>query len=99
MRRAVWTPLAEQELDDILLYISVRDRRPATGGKIYFEIRQRADEFAAADAPRHVHPVAPANWFFFRHKRWLVFYQPHPEGIEVMRVVDAVRDLPGLLHG
>jgi plasmid stabilization system protein ParE len=27
-------------------------------------------------------------------KRWLIFYQPHPDGIEVLRVVDAVRDLP-----
>jgi len=99
MGRAVWTPLAEQELDDILLYISVRDGRPDTGEQIYFEIRQRVDEFARPNAPRHVHPVAPANWFYFLHKRWLIFYQPHAEGIEVMRIVDAVRDLPSILDG
>jgi hypothetical protein len=24
----------------------------------------------------------------------LIFYQPHPEGIEIMRVIDGSRDLP-----
>jgi hypothetical protein len=28
-----------------------------------------------------------------KHKRWQIFSQPHPDGIEVMRVVDSVRDL------
>jgi plasmid stabilization system protein ParE len=97
MSRAVWTPHAERELGDILFYISVRDRRPSTGEQIYYEIRQLADEYAQADAPRHVHPLAPPGWFYFRHKRWLVFYQSHAEGIEVMRVVDGARDLPSRL--
>jgi plasmid stabilization system protein ParE len=94
MRRAVWTPKAERELDDILFHISVRDRRPATGEKVYFEIRRQCDEYAGLDAPRHVHPLAPPGWFYFRHKRWLIFYQHHSAGIEVMRVVDGSRDLP-----
>ena len=35
--------------------------------------------------------------FMLRANGWLIFYQLHPEGIEVMRVVDAVRDLPDIL--
>jgi hypothetical protein len=44
MCRALWTPQAESELDEILFHISVRDRRPQTGDRLYFEIRRPADE-------------------------------------------------------
>ena len=97
MPRAYWTPHAERELDDILFYISVRDRRPATGEQIYVEIRQLADEYAQPNAVRHRHPLTPPGWFYFRHKRWLIFYQLHRQGIEVMRIIDGSRDLPSLL--
>lgn len=41
MPRAFWTPVAESDLDDILFYISFVDRKPATGERIFFEIRDR----------------------------------------------------------
>ena len=94
MSQAVWTPVAESDLDDILFYIAFIDRNPATGERIYYEIRDRAIEQAEKALPGHQHPNAPEGWRYLQHKRWLIFYQPHPEGIEVMRVVDAVRDLP-----
>ena len=97
MPRALWTPQAQSELDDVLFHVAVRDRRPQTGEKLYFEIRRLADEFAESSAVRLTYPLAPAGWHYFLHKRWLVFYQLHAEGIEVMRVIDGVRDLPLLL--
>jgi plasmid stabilization system protein ParE len=97
MSRALWTPHAEQELDEILYHISVRDRRPMTGELVYYEIRQLADQYAEPNAARHKHPLAPAGWFYFLHKRWLVFYKLHLDGIEVMRVIDGTRDLPAML--
>lgn len=97
MARAVWTPVAQSELDDILFYISLVDRRPATGERIYYEIRDRVDEHATQGHPGQRHPDAPESWLYLRYKRWLIFYQPHAEGIEVLRVVDSVRDLPSQL--
>ncbi|MEX2317927.1 MAG: type II toxin-antitoxin system RelE/ParE family toxin [Pirellulales bacterium] len=94
MSKAVWTPVAEAELDEVLYYIAIRAKRPATGESNYFEIRRLADEYARQGAPRHTHPDAPEGWHYFRHKRWLIFYRPHPEGIEIMRVIDGSRDLP-----
>ena len=98
----VWPPKgsptdAEKELDEILFHISVRDRRPFTGEQIYHEIRQVADEYAEPHAARHTHPLAPKGWYYFLHKRWLVFYQLHADGIEVMRIIDGSRDLPSVL--
>lgn len=99
MPRVLWTPIAEADLDDILFYIAFVDRNPLTGERIYYEIRDRVVEQAERSLPGHHHPEAPEGWLYLRHKRWLVFYQPHPEGIEVMRVIDAVRDLPQHLRG
>jgi plasmid stabilization system protein ParE len=44
------------------------------------------------------HSDAPDSWRNVKHKRWLIFYQLHADGIEVMRVVDAVRDFPNVLR-
>lgn len=97
MPRALWTPQAERELDEVLYQIAVRDGRPATGERIYLEIRNLVDSYAPPDAIRRVHPDAPTGWFYVLYKRWLIFYQIHPKGIEVMRIVDGSRDLPAIL--
>jgi len=98
MAGAVWTPLAELELEDILFYIRVVDERPEIARRIGEEIRDCADRQAHPRLPGHTHPNAPEGWLYIKFKRWLIFYQPCPDGIEVMRVVDAVRDLPTLLN-
>ena len=77
MAGVVWTPVAESDLDDILFYISFVDRRPLTGERIYYEIRDRIAEHVAKQLPSQRHPRAPEGWLYLRHKRWLVFYQPH----------------------
>jgi plasmid stabilization system protein ParE len=53
-----------------------------------------------AEQPLTAHRIgqaAPPNWRYYRYKRWLIFFQPHSQGIEVMRVVDGARDLPRAL--
>lgn len=94
MASVVWTPVAEGDLDDILYYISIVDRNPATGERIYYELRDTIQHHATSGLPGQAHPSAPAGWLYTRYKRWMIFYQ-HREGVlEVMRVIDAVRDLP-----
>jgi toxin ParE1/3/4 len=98
MPQVIWTPIAESDLDDILFYIAFADRNPATGERIYYEIRDRVVEHVEKRLPGHKHPDAPTGWLYLRHKRWLLFYQPIPDGIEVMRVIDAARDMPRSLR-
>lgn len=97
MARCLWTPLAELELEEILLYIGLSHSRPETARRIGEELRAIAEQQATNPLAGHKHAAAPEGWLYFNHKRWLAFYQPLPDGIEVMRVVDAVRDLPELL--
>ena len=53
MKRAVWTPLAELELEDILFYIRVADARPETARRVGREIRNRVDRQAARSESGH----------------------------------------------
>ena len=51
MARAIWTPVAESDLDDILFYIAFIDRRPATGERLYYEIRDWVAQCAEQALP------------------------------------------------
>ena len=97
MAHAVWTPLAENDLEEILFQIRVVSGRPLTARRNGEAIQNEVNARASMDVPGQVHPAAPPGWLYFRFKRWLIFYQPHPEGIEVLRVVDGTRDLPQCL--
>ncbi len=94
MPNAVWTPLAEAELDEILFHIAIVDGRQLTAEKNYYEIRKATNRHAQKQLPGRTHPAAPPDWCFFHHKRWFIFYRIHPEGIEVMRIIDVAMDLP-----
>jgi plasmid stabilization system protein ParE len=94
MPRVLWTPVAESDLDDILFYVALVAGKPTTAHRLLKQIRGRLQDLANQRIPGHVHPNAPEGWFYLRHKRWLLFYRPLSGGIEVMRVIDATRDLP-----
>ena len=97
MPTAVWAPQAEADLEEILYYIRVHDDRPLTARRVGEEIIADVNRQAAIPASGMPYFAAPDNWRYIRHKRWLIFYQTHPAGIEVMRVVDGARDLPRAL--
>ena len=94
MAHAVWTPLAESDLEEILFQIRVVDERPLTARRNGEAIHKTVNDRAKLDVPGQVHPAALPGWLYFRFKRWLIFYQPHPQGIEILRVIDGARDLP-----
>jgi plasmid stabilization system protein ParE len=98
MAHAVWTPLATLELEEILFYIRVVDGRPETSRRIGEELRDYINRQATHSLSGSKHTLAPDNWLYLKFKRWLIFYRLHLEGIEVMRVIDAVRDLPAQLN-
>jgi plasmid stabilization system protein ParE len=81
-------------LEEILFQIRVIDGRPLTARRNGEEIQESVNERAAKHILGQVHPAAPDGWFYFRCKRWLIFYRPLSDGIEVMRIIDAARDLP-----
>ncbi|MBX9790255.1 MAG: type II toxin-antitoxin system RelE/ParE family toxin [Pirellulales bacterium] len=93
MSQVRWTPVAASDLDDILFFIAFVAGNAETAERIYFEIRDRIARQISDALPGLHHPDAP-DWLYLKYKRWLVFYTPAADGIEIMRVIDAVRDLP-----
>ncbi len=96
MAAVAWTPLAKSELEDILYYIAIQDRRPMTGERIYYSIRDAVEDHLGKAVPGHRHTALPKGWLYFKFKRWMIVYQPTDDGLVVHRIVDASRDLPNL---
>ena len=94
MRRILWTPIAEEDLEEILLLIAVEGGRPETARRIGEELRAAIDRHFRESQPAQRHAAMPDSWRYLKHKRWLVAYEPTPEAAVIHRVVDAVRDLP-----
>lgn len=92
MARAEWTLTAEDELTEIAYWIAVEDERPLTARRIVEEIQHKAEIYAGTPGIGQRHPDLPEDWWYFRHKRWIVVYRHREYGIDVLRVVDASRD-------
>lgn len=96
MPKAEWTPQAESDLEGIVYYIAVHDRRPETAEKNAREIRDKCEQYAQHPQLGMKRDDLDEGLFLFRHKRWLIFYEPSDEGIRVLHVVDGSRDYPRL---
>jgi plasmid stabilization system protein ParE len=84
MGEPLWTPAADAELDEILCYIAIRQRRPETAARLFWEIHDAAESHLKSGSPGHVHPVIPKGLLYFRFKRWLIVYEPTNEGMTVL---------------
>lgn len=96
MAQAIWAPKAESDLEQILYYVAVTQRRPEAAKQFAVEFDDTAQEAAGNPALGGRHSATPPDWRYWKCKRWLIFYRPGNDGIEVMRIVDPARDLPQL---
>lgn len=94
MRRILWTPIAENDLEEILLFIAVEGERPETARRVGEEIRGAIDRHFRNSLPGQRHAAMPESWRYLKHKRWLIAYETTTDDAVIHRVVDAVRDLP-----
>ncbi len=94
MSRAEWTPLAEQDLEEIAFRIGVHDNRPATTAKIVREIRAKCETYAKANEMGTAAPELGKDCRYLTQKRWVVIYVPTGSGIRIISVLDAARDFP-----
>jgi plasmid stabilization system protein ParE len=92
MARAEWTDLAESELKEILYYITVKEARPHVAVQVAERTLERCKLYADNPFAGEVLPGFGGNYRSFTVQRWVVIYQPHDEGIEVVGIVDASRD-------
>ena len=79
MAHAVWTPLAEDDLEEILFQIRVVDKRPLTARRNGKAIHDAVNSRANMEVPGQIHSAAPPGWLYFRFKRWLIFFDHIPK--------------------
>lgn len=94
MLSIVWSRTARDDLQGLVRYLIATYQDVEFGRSFADEVFDRVEQQAMNPLVQHQHPDAPTDWFYLRHKRWLVFYRTNDIGIYVMRVIDASRDLP-----
>jgi toxin ParE1/3/4 len=90
MPRIVRTPRAAQDLLEIWTWIAVAD--PAAADRMLDLIEEKLTLLAENPSIGPARPDIAAGLRLFPVRRYIVLYQAHPDGIEVVRVVHGMRD-------
>ena len=93
MATVVWTSAAGQDLEEIFLYIGREQHNPAAAARVVRDIADKASTYAdqpllAEPRPEFGEPIRA-----YHAHRYVVFYLPVSEGIEVLRVIHGSRDV------
>ncbi len=96
MATAEWTPTAKRELDAIHDFIGVERQSPRAAANLVREIHDNANLYATQPLMGTSRDDLGEGLRTFSIKAYIVFYRPHQDGIEVVRVVDGRRDYPAL---
>jgi toxin ParE1/3/4 len=95
MARVSWTRTAEAELEDIVYFIAVKDRRRETATKIFHEVKDKCQLYAKNPELGLARPDLcrqPEDAYrSFTFKRWVVIYEPREYGIEILAIFDGSR--------
>lgn len=89
---------AEQDLLEIAYQIAVTDGRPLTAERIIDELVAKCKFYANSPLVGTAAEELLEGCRHGRHKRWIIFYRPRPEGTDVVRIVDGARDYPSLFR-
>lgn len=91
----VFTPLALTDLESILAFVA-KDR-PLVASAVLKRIRDRCELIATHPELGQLRPEFPGDVRSFPVQRWIIFYRITQSAVEVVRVLDGVRDLDSLL--
>jgi toxin ParE1/3/4 len=93
MATVVWTSAAEQDLEEIFLYIGREQHSPAAAAQVIRDIAEKASSYADQPLLAESRPEFGESIRACHAHRYVVFYRPAPEGIEVLRVIHGSRDV------
>lgn len=97
MSRVFKRARAEQDLDDIRFYIA-EDNIGAADGPID-TIASRCQVLADKSLSGRLRPELTPNLRSYAVKKYVVFYPPLADGIELVRVLHSARDIAGIAEG
>lgn len=88
------TARAEEDLDDIWFAIALD--KPEAADTVLDDIDRTAQLYAAQPLMGRAREELASGLRSFPVSRYLVFYLPQEDGILVVRVLDAARDIPAV---
>lgn len=94
MAKAIFAPAAEADLEAIHDHIAADN--PVAALELIGRFEELATRLAETPGMGRVRSELLPNLRSFPISRYLVFYRPSADGIEVVRVLHGARDLPAL---
>ena len=95
MARAIFAPAAADDLVAIYEYVAA-DNPPAAAALIE-RFEQQSQKLAEQPGIGRGRPELQTGLHSFAVGRYVIFYRPSPDGIEVVRVLHGMRDLERIL--
>ncbi len=96
MKRYRLTPVAAKDLDEITDYIAAYD--PAAADRLSDRIQEKCPALAEMPGMGRGREEFAQNLRSSHVGKYIIYYRPEDEGIEVIRVVHGARDLPRLFE-
>lgn len=87
-----FTPLATEDLQQVWVYIAEKAGND-TAHKFLLEIKKKCETVAAFPEMGSVRHELLLNLRSFPFKKYIIFYLPLADGIEVLRIVHGARDI------
>jgi len=91
MSTLIVSPLAEEDLEEIWSFVAERDVEAAD--RLIDEITSRFDHLLAYPGAGHARHELLVNLRSLPVGRYLIFYQPTDDGVEIFRVLHGSRDV------
>lgn len=98
MPRILKTLRAERDLDDIWFYIAIAANNPEAADRLLDALMTQARLVATQPKMGIARPELSPEIRSFIEGRYVVFYQPIPDGIEIVRVLHGSRDLEATFY-
>jgi len=96
MKRYRLTPEAAKDLDEITDFIAADD--PTAADRLFDSIQAKCQALAEMPGMGRGREEFAPNLRSSHVGKYIIFYRPEDEGIEVIRVVHGARDLPRLFE-
>jgi len=93
MAEILFTPLATEDLQQIWGYMA-ENAGSETANKFLVEIRDKCLKIAGFPEAGRARNELIINLRSFPFKKYVIFYMPMANGIEVLRIVHGSRDIP-----
>ena len=92
MAQILFTPIATDDLEQIWVYIA-ENARKETANKFLLEIKKKCEMIAEFPESGRVRHELLINLRSFPFKKYVIFYLPLTDGIEVLRIIHSSRDV------